>query len=83
MPLFLLRKHSRLVHGTTPATKARFNVEMLAEARYHRCRHPGCGTAVLCDRHYICLHLKAAHGLSFAEYCRMPMLMTKKKKKKR
>ena len=60
--LHLSSAHRRLAHGTTPATRVTFSAGMLAEARYHRCRHPGCGRAVLCDRRFITQHLHGSHG---------------------
>ncbi len=44
---------------------------MVAEARYHRCRHPGCGAAALCDKHFIGEHVVRKHRQRLTEYYQM------------
>ncbi len=76
-----LRKHCSKEHGR-PSGGGRvgwilFDPASVTEARYHRCRHPGCPVAVFCDRSNIVLHLRRAHGgQTLIDYCKMEMPAT-------
>ncbi len=71
LPLIFRRMHRRDSHGAKKRDPFRPSSSLVSEARYHRCRHRGCDTAVLCDRHFIRCHAFNRRGETLTQYCKI------------
>ncbi len=62
------RRHQKVSHG---ASHFQLDSSWVSEARYHRCRVQGCDMFILCDRHYISMHIKSVHRLQLSKYYKL------------